>query len=177
MSAMKRLYNIIIAILMLIMTAVLFIFSYEAIYFVYAITIISLTIHGIKQIIYYFMMARHMVGGRNILYRGIIVLDTGLFLLLVADDPKIYVVMYLIGGLALSGAISILRGIESRKLKVKSWKIAVLTGVIKLAIAGTSLFCYKSVDVIVYIFAVGLFYSALVRIVEAFRKSAIIFVQ
>ena len=46
---------------------------------------ISLTLYGFRQIIYYITLARKMVGGRRILYRGVIILDLGLFTLTVSD--------------------------------------------------------------------------------------------
>ena len=40
---------------------------------------LSLTAQGIRSIVFYFNMARHMVDGRSILYKGVILLDFGIF--------------------------------------------------------------------------------------------------
>ena len=40
---------------------------------------VSLLLYAIRCLIYYFTMARHMVGGRSVLYTGIILLDLAVF--------------------------------------------------------------------------------------------------
>lgn len=177
MSFRKRFYNIITGLIMIFYGILICLDPETGTEAVISILSVSLMLKGVHQIGYYMTMARHMVGGKNIMYRGVLLMDTGLFLLLILDNSRVYATFYLIGGLALSGAISILRGIEARRLQVKSWRITLGTGIIKLVIAATSVFFISSVRVLVYIFVVGLFYSALVRIYEALRKSAIIFVQ
>lgn len=177
MTGLKRIYTFVTGFLMIAFGILLLIFPDTTLYFILGLLLISMVLSGIRQIVYYFTMAKHMIGGKFILYRGIFICDAGLMILLLIDDPKVYVIFYLIAGLAISGTVSVLRGIEKRKLKVASWEIGVISGAIKLAIAATSLFFIQSETVPVYIFAVGLLYSACVRIAESLRKSAIIYVQ
>lgn len=177
MSFTKRVYNIISGLIMIMFGVFLFIDTEDGMDLVIAALVFTLIIYGLKQTLYFFTMARHMVGGRMILYRGVIILDIGLFMLLTLDDPSIYVALYLIGGLALSGAIAILKGLEAKKLQIKSCNRTIFYGIVKIIIAGFSLFHLNSYNMLVYIFAVGVVFSALTRIAEALRKSAIIFVQ
>ena len=59
---------------------------------------VVLLAYGIRMILFYFTMARHMNGGRSMLYRGILFTDltVGKGYLLIADDPAQTV--YLMGG-------------------------------------------------------------------------------
>ena len=68
---------------------------------VYGVIILSLgltlMLSGIRSLVYYFTMAKHMVGGLAVLYRGVIVFDIGLFTLSLVDVPLIFIMLYLAG--------------------------------------------------------------------------------
>lgn len=137
---------------------------------------LSLTIYGVRTLIYYFRMARHMVGGKYMLYIGLIVLDFGMFTLALTHIPRIYVVLYLIVFNAFSGVIDILSGLEAKRMEA-SWKLRVMHGIMGVLIAVLCLVFLRSDMLLVYAYAFGLFYSACVRIVSALRKTAIIYIQ
>ena len=54
---------------------------------------IALILRGVRLLSYYVSMARHMVGGKIILYEGVFFLDMGLFLVSIDDLPKMYVLL------------------------------------------------------------------------------------
>ena len=54
---------------------------------------LGLMFYGIKSLIYYFTMARFMVGGRMILYRAIVMLDFGYLTATLSDIPRVYVLI------------------------------------------------------------------------------------
>ena len=56
----------------------------------------ALMLSGIQQLFYYFTMARNMVGGIYIFYKGILLLDAGLFALNLDKVPEQYGMLYLI---------------------------------------------------------------------------------
>ena len=44
---------------------------------------------------YYFTMAKYMVGGRMILYRGVVLFDFAILTGSITDVPRFYVIIYL----------------------------------------------------------------------------------
>ena len=93
--------------------------AYPVIVGVYAT---ALEFMGIRLIWYYFTMARHMVGGRSILYRGVLFVDFGVFTGSLALVPHIYVLLYLAGTLAFSAVVDLLRAKEAKGID-SPWKL------------------------------------------------------
>ena len=131
---------------------------------------------GIRKLFYYFSMARHMVGGKSMLYYGIIALDFGAFTLALSDLPHIYIALYLAGVYVFSGAIDIMGAFEAKRLDAPAWKGRMASGLLNLAVAVTSCVCLRSTRMLVYIYAAGLIYSSLLRIASALRKTAIVYI-
>ena len=177
MSKSQRVINILLAILM-IASAVLMIVEPEIGYLI-IIAILSLTlfIMGIRYIVYYFSMARHMVGGRMILFIGVIALDMGLFSGTLISVSKIYVVLYLAVTNAFAGTVDVLRAMEARRYQSESWKRSISFGMIYIALAILCLIFLRSTRIIVILYCIGMFYSAAMRIFNAFRRTAIIYIQ
>ena len=87
--------------------------SDEKYMFVVGVLALGLAIAGLKDIIFYFVMARHMVGGKMILIQGVIIFDFAMITGSLADVPKIYILLYLIGIHAFSGVVDVLRAMEA----------------------------------------------------------------
>ena len=177
MSGGQRIKNILFGVVILLVAVILIAFPEEGLVITASIMSISLFIYGIKTLIYYFSMARHMVGGRIMLYLSIIVLDLGMFAMMMTNIPKIYIVLYLLVIYAFAGAIGILRALEAKKYQAPSWRFSLISGIINLVIAILCVVFIGSTKMIVYFYCVGLIYSAIVRIVTAFRKTAIVYIQ
>ena len=96
------------------------------------------------------------------------------------DDPKLYIILYLLGIHAFSGLMGILRALEARRFRSPSWRRSMLSGAVNLVIAVLAviagLFLPGTHD-LVYLYAGCLFYSAWTQIVSAFRKTAIVYIQ
>lgn len=140
---------------------------------------VSLFFRGLRYLVYYFGMARHMVGGRAMLYMGVILLDAGLFSLTLTNIPPMYIILYLLVYHAFSGVVDIMRAREARRYD-GPWKVNMSYGVLNILVALLALvggFSSQSVEAVVYIYGPGLIYSAIVRIVRAFRKGAIVYIQ
>ena len=84
------------------------------------IIIAATILKGVGSLTYYFTMARHMVGGKLQLYKGIILLDVGMFFLSQDDVPMIYLMLYLLIANLISGVIEILGAREARQSSVAS---------------------------------------------------------
>ncbi len=137
----------------------------------------ALILRGIRLLIYYVSMARHMVGGKVILYQGAILFDIGIFTLMVGRIPQIYAMIYLVAGLAISGIVDLLRTREIRRLESGYWKYEAFTGTVKVIAAVTSLFFLDSQSFLVKIYSVGLFQSGVGKISTAVRRSAIVYIE
>lgn len=179
MKTMRRVKEIFSGILMMFCCFILILIPEEGYFIVPLILSVSLIFSGIRSLLYYFFMARHMVGGKVIFYQGLIVLDLGMFTYTLVDVPLMYVILYLLACHAFSGAIDIMRAFEAKRLHAPSWRFSMTSGVLNIAIMFLSFFCgviMRSTTIVVYIYCAGLLYSACARIVTAFRKTAIVYV-
>ena len=177
MSKFQRVKSILLAVLMILIALILFLVPNYGFYIVVLILCIGLFAMGIKEIIYYFSMAIHMVGGKRSLYKGVIILEVALFAFSVYDVPGFVVILYLIGIHAFSGVVDLLRANESRKNGSKNYKMKLIHGIIDIVIALICAVFIKNANVAAYIYGGGLVYSAIMRIVMACRKTAIVYIQ
>ncbi|MBR5766192.1 MAG: DUF308 domain-containing protein [Lachnospiraceae bacterium] len=176
MGKMKR-FELILKAVFMILAGIIIVADPENGYqIVTAILCLSLLIYGIRMLIYYLTMARHMVGGRLILFVAVIELDFALFTMTLSDVPKLYVVLYLLAINALSGVIEILRSLESRRGGASTWKLNMTHGIINIAIAVMSLVFIKNTNMLSYMYCLGLFYSAAINVIRALRRTAIVYV-
>lgn len=177
MSGVQRIKDILIGILIILGAVILIAFPKEGFIITAAILSLSLFIYGIKTLIYYFTMARHMVGGRIMLYLAVVVLDLGMFTMMLTNIPKIYIVLYLLVIYAFAGVVDILRALEAKKYQASSWKLSLISGIISVVVAILCVVFIGSTNMIVYFYSAGLIYSAIVRIVTACRKTAIVYIN
>ncbi len=177
MSAGQRIRECLIGVFTLFLSFLLFFDPESGFTIAAGILSISLALVGLRELIYYFTMARHMVGGKTALYTGIIVLDIGMFAGALNDMPKLYIVLYLLGVHAFTGTIDVLRSTEARRMGAPSWRVSMASGAVNIAISIVCLAFLRSPRMIVYIYAAGLVWSALVRIAGACRRTAIVYIQ
>ena len=177
MSSGQRIKNILIGIAIILGALILIAFPEEGMIITASILSLSLFIYGIKTLIYYVTMARHMVGGRIMLYLAVVVLDLGMFTMMLTNIPKIYIVLYLVVVYAFAGVVSILRALEAKRYQAPMWKLSLISGIINVVIAILCIIFMRSTNMIVYLYCAGLIYSAIVRIVTAFRETSIVYIQ
>ena len=146
--------------------------------YLFALGVLELTLiaYGIRQLVFYFLMARHMVGGIRIFYQSILVLDAGLFALSLHDMPRAYVMTYLVGSMLISGIINVARAYETRRQHSPHWKFAMLTGLVKIVLSVVCMFHIDSEMLITLLYSAGLFYAGVSRIVNASRQTAIVYI-
>ena len=130
---------------------------------------------GVRSLWFYFSMARNMVGGTLILFQGIIALDLGMFAYTLQEIPPIYILLYLLIGHLFSGAVDVMRAMEARRMQSK-WRLSFADGIANILFAIVCGFCLKSPAVLSYVYAAGLAYSGCLRIAQAFRKTAIVYI-
>ena len=177
MSAGERVGRIITGVLMIV-GAFLIIYLGDYGYLIIGVLIgLSLIILGIGMLINYFKLSRFMVGGRRYLYIGLIILDLGLFASSLNNVPKIYIVLYLVIIRIVTGAVNIIRALEEKKYGSGSWKITIAIGIAN-ALAGLACLIFiRQMWLVIIIYSGGLIYSAVLRIISAFRPTAIVFIQ
>jgi uncharacterized membrane protein HdeD (DUF308 family) len=144
------------------------------------IIILSMLYFGLKLLIYYQTMARHMVGGKAMLFLSILILDFGVFVFTIVDTPMLFLLVYLLLFHGFSGAISILRAMEVRRFSSGVWVLNLAAGVLNLGVAlgaVVSAVVFRSITALAYLYLVGLLYSAIVRIASAFRRTEIVYIQ
>ena len=179
MSKTQRVRNIFFGLLIIFCSFLMAIFPKVGFPAAIMILCMTLIVLGLRYIIYYFRMARHMVGGKSLLFLGIVILDIGLVTITMNDLPLAYVMLYLIVAYAFSGVIDILRALEAKREEAPSWKMNLSTGIINVLLAIFALIggiFFKSIEIVTAIYCVGLFYSGIMRIVSAFRKSSIVYI-
>lgn len=177
MGSAKRVSYFFVGLIMMLCGLILFMELEDGYQDVLLILEVMLLLHGIRKLVFYFTMARHMVGGINIFYQGILTFDAGLFALNLHDVPRIYAMLYLIAYMLVTGVIDAVRTNEIRKQGSRQWKYQMLTGMIKILISIICIFHLNSAEIIAIIYGVGLFSSAISHIVTAFRRTAIVYVQ
>ncbi len=176
MTKLQRIKNVLVGLLMLLSGALMAVLGSDAVALIMWILAASMSISGIKMLFYYLTMARHMVDGDQILIRGLILFDIGAFTATLSNISQIYIMGYLLGIHAFSGCIDVMRAIEAKKLTSSSWKLNFSTGIVNIILAVTCIVFLRSESIAVYIYSAGLIYSALIRIIMSFRKTAVVYI-
>ena len=180
MTKGAKIWNIIVGVVSLLMGGVLFVYPQQGIVAIAVIASVSFTLKGLNTMLYYFTMAKNMVGGRRTLYRGMLYIDLGILTSAVVSSAKVYIALYLAVIHAFSGVVELLRSMEAKRAGARDWYWNAINGGVNLVIAiavivgGVFL---ESTETVVYIYAAGVISYGIQRIVAAFRKTAIVYIQ
>ena len=136
-----------------------------------------LLVSGIKELYDFFTLTRFMVGGKRALYKGVFLLDIGLFTGTLYDLPRGYILMYLALIHGFAGLVEILRVNETRKYGATTWKFKFAHGLFDIFLAIACIAFSSMHNTVVLIYCFGLIYSALGNIVNVFRKNTFIYIQ
>lgn len=176
MSNLRRAGNIILSLLMIAGAILLLSAPHEGIVLAAIVLSMWLLITGVQRLVYYFTMARHMVGGLMMLFIAIIAIDIGGFSLTLIYEPKLSIVLYLVGYNVFTAIIGIVRVVESKMIDAH-WKASLLHSIVNLMLAVACLVFVSSDEIVLAIFCIGLIYSACVRCVRAVRSTEIVYIQ
>ena len=176
-SIIRNIKDILIGVLMAAVSIMLLFSNTGFEYMVVALILaVALIVRGIRCLIFYFTMAKHMVGGKKQLYRGILLLDIGGFTSSLYIMHPGYLMFYLVIIYTFNGVIDIARAIEAKKYQA-SWRLKLVSGIINMAIGMVCFNFLQQIDLAVLFFSLWILYSAVMRIVFAFRKKAIVYIQ
>ena len=178
MNSIQRIRKFLSGLGMLLGSAILITAPEDGYYIVAFLLSVSLLLTGIRSLVYYITMARHMVGGKTILYKSLVLMDLALFTLTAITIPKFYLICHLLISHGFSGLVDMLKAMEDRKLQAPSWRMSLIYGLGNLVTAVAAFTCLlrSSTDLVMYIYCVGLAYSAVMQMASAFRKTAIIYI-
>ena len=179
MNRFQRLKDILIALILTAFGVTLILVPEEGYNDVILVLSLLIAVYGIRLLWYYITMSRHMVGGKSSLYHAVIVLDLALFTGSIATMNNFIILFYLLGSFAFGGVINVLRSLEAKRYGA-SWRFKFFSGVISVVFAIAMLvlaIVLGNNNILVYGFSISLFYSAAVRIYNAFRKTAIVYIQ
>ncbi|MBR6228470.1 MAG: DUF308 domain-containing protein [Eubacterium sp.] len=181
MNIFEKIKNCLIGVFLLFL-AVEMAFAPEEAYAIIPVTVaVILIAYGVKQLWFYFRMARFMVGGKSMLYQSIIILDIGLFTASISSiNNRLIVLLFLLVIYAFTGVVDILRAFEAKDNGSSGWQMKLTRGFIEIAFVIALFiigFIFGQTKIFVYGFGVSLVYSGVMRIVGAFRKTAIIYIQ
>ena len=177
MSKLQRIGNVLLGLVMLLCAYVMVTQLEFGYLLVILIISISAIVIGLRYLVYYFTMARYMTGGGMMLYIAIFALDLGVFSLTLNNVPRIYVLLYLVGANLISGGIELLGALDSKR-QGASWRLKFAGAAASIIAAVLSIaFFRRSDNLMVYIYSAGLVYNAVCRIINAFRRSAIVYIQ
>ena len=113
------------------------------------------------------------------MYFGFIILNLGVFTITMADEHKGIVILYLLILLGVAGGVDVFRGIEEKRNADKTWFAKFAWGLIEIILAILPVvFGFRSNGgerVVIVVFALVLVYKGVWKIVDGFKKSAIIY--
>ncbi len=177
MTKLQRLNSFMTGVLMLAFCGLLIYDPKNNLVFMTFVISIVLIVEALMMLWYYFTMAKLMVGGKKILYQGVVFLDLALFTLSLSDVPLIYIILYLIAINAVAGTIDMALAVNAHQAGAPSWKLRFSAGFIELFMALLCLANLHSVRIVVFVYVASLSYTAIVKIVSAFRKTEVVYIQ
>ena len=141
---------------------------------------VSLTLIGVRSLYFYASMARHMVGGLYSLFYGLIMTDLGICAFMGKSFPPLYVIIYLLVIHSFYGLTDIMVALRAMKLKSGSWRIKLVTGIGNLALGVLAIYFGVTDDDVfrvIYIYALGMVYTGIMRMVNSFRRTAVPYIK
>ncbi len=177
MSKTKRVINVLEAILMIQMALILMLVPEEAFKLIAILVGLILTVYGLKYIIYYLTHAQHMTGGKRLLLVGLILFDAGTFAMVIYDRAKVLMVGYIVAVHLVASVLNFARAYSNKGDGNPAWKIDLAQGIGNFIQVVLCLVFINHVEIPVYIYCLGVIYSAVLKIIASFRRTAIVYVQ
>ena len=176
MTKLQRVHNIITALFLFFFAGLGLYFSKYGLVMISIMIFLTLSLSAIRELLYYFRMARYMVGGKVILYRALIRCDLAAFTSVIASIPPSYILIYLSIFFGFSGLVDLLRALESRRTGSVSWKLSAFHGLFNVIMAVLCLIFIRTGRLVEILYCISLVNSAILRLISAFRRTAVIYI-
>ena len=130
------------------------------------ILVAGLVLLGLRNLLYYVLMARHMVGGKMILFIGMLFMDFGIFSYSLVERPKLFLISYLI-----------VKAVVEKRNLTPTWRRDCMQGILHLLIMAAAIRYFSSIRRLVILFCAGIIYSGTIHITAALRSTAVVYIQ
>ena len=177
MTKFQRVKNIIYGLLLIASGMILLFIPEDAFVLLLLLLSTTLLISGVNTLVYYFTMARFMVDGKMMLYKGIIIFDFGVLTASLVDVPRQFVLVYLIGVHAFSGLVELLRALEARRYGGRNWRLKMGHGLVNVVTCIICVIFINHTNTVIIVYALGILYSGVLTLVSAFRRTAFVYIQ
>ena len=177
MSKGRRVLTVVVALLGILGAVILMTipdYAYEVLELGISLTLVY---NGVRYIIYYITNAQHMVGGKWFLLIGIIMFDMGVFATAIYDRTQKITLIYIICAQLVAAVLSLIRAAGDMKDKNLSWKFHLAQGIGSSIQVILCLIFINSAMIPLYLYCIYAIYTAILMIISAFKKTAIVYVQ
>ena len=180
MSKIQRFNSFVGGLFTVLFGVVLFLAPYIGTDLIIFVMSCSLILLGAGKLLFYATMSRHMVGGKYSLFYGLILTDLGVVAFTIKNYSPMVVMIYLLVIHSFYGATDIMVALQAKRAKSRSWRIKLLTGIGNLAL-GISAIVFgltgEDVFTVIYIYALGMAYTGIMRMANAFRRTVVPYIQ
>jgi len=177
MTKVRRIFKIIGAVLLIHIALFLMLIPQIALQLIAVMFSVILIFYGLKFILFYITHASHMVNGKWFILLGLLLFDIGVFASLMQNQSKLITIVY-IAGVHLVGAIlRLIRAVGNKKDNNPGWIIDCMQSIGNFIQVAVCIIFSQYVEVPVFIYCSGLIYSAILQIIQACKRTAIVYVQ
>ena len=177
MSKARRIFKIIGAVVIIQIALILMLIPDIAFRLIGVIFALMLIFYGLKFIIFYITHASHMVNGKWFLVLGLILFDVGVFASLMDDPPKLFIITYVAGAHLIGAILRLIRAVGNKKDNNPGWIIDCMQSLGNFIQVAVCIIFSQFVEVPVFIYCSGLIYSSILQIIQACKRTAIVYVQ
>jgi len=176
MTLTQRIKEVLIGLLAMLGAFALLVYSDRALAIILVGMILACLFTGIKSLVYFITMARYSIGSDFILYKSMILMNLAIIGFGLTNMPGFVVLLYLIGINFFNGAVCIMRALEMKKLGSR-WRLKLSAGIVDCLMSLICICFMNTPTVLVMVYATGVIYSAVLRIINALRRTAIVYIQ
>lgn len=143
--------------------------------FVAAALVLMLFWRGLKCVLTYVWMCRHMVAGKRLLWIGVILLDLAMVAFTVVDAPEVTIGFYLVLTYLYRGGVDVARAVMGRADDPLWWQ-KLFGGLFRLMVALVCVLGVRTPAFLVVVWCMGLIAEGAIRIYEGLRPTAVLFI-
>lgn len=177
MTRARRIIKIIGAVVLIHIALFLMLIPYVAFQLIGMMFSIMLIFYGLKFILFYITHASHMVNGKWFLVLGLVLFDVGVFASLMQNQSKLLMIIYIAGAHLIGAILRLIRAVGNKKDNNPGWIIDCMQSIGNFIQVAVCIIFSQYVEVPVFIYCSGLIYSAILSIIQACKRTAIVYVQ
>lgn len=176
MSKLGRVGNVLFGLLLIAIAAVMVfaLSTQDALMAMVTLLAITLALYGLRTLWLYISLARHMVGGKALLYVGVLAIDAAAVVMVIMAN-QFLAGIYLSITYFLLGAVNAMHVMDDKQYGTP-WRGHMVQAVIYLLLGIACLVLNSSADLLVTVYCIGLVYNAVMRIYNALRPQAVAYI-